>query len=304
MSVVADWRRELAKTFSGADEPPQWPRQFANGTDEGYFGPGSAVWAVHGSMATIVGGIRALLVQSLHPGALAGVYDFSAYREDVLGRLARTIRWIFTVTYGDTTAAREGCRRVLRLHERVHGWYTDANGVLCSYSANDPHLLRWVHLAFTDAFLSAELAYGRPIPGGPDAYVAEWAVAAELMGVPDPPRSAAQLQRQLATYDGELAAGERVEEVVSLLKHPPLPPSQRLGYRILFAAAVATLGPRYRQLLGLKLPAPGPVPLPVRTAARAVLRVVRFGLGPRSPSEEAARRRIARVQAGHSQGTP
>jgi len=295
VGVVADWRDELRKTFTGTDRPPQWPQDFADGTDAGHFGPDSAVWAVHGSMSTLVGGIRALLVQSLHPGALAGVHDFSAYQDDVLGRLARTIRWIFTVTYGDTAAARTGCDRVLRMHERVRGGYTDARGAPRAYSANDPDLLRWVHLAFTDAFLAAECAYGRPVPGGPDRYVAEWAVAAELMGVPDPPRDVAQLQRQLAEFDGELAAGERVAEVVALLRDPPLPASQRLGYRILFAGAVATLEPKYRQLLGLQVPALGPVPLPVRTATRVVLAVVRLGLGRMGPSEAAARRRRRRL---------
>jgi uncharacterized protein (DUF2236 family) len=295
VGVVADWRHELRKTFTGTERPPQWPQDLAAGTDGGYFGPGSAVWAVHGSMTTLVAGIRALLVQSLHPGALAGVHDFSAYQDDVLGRLARTIRWIFTVTYGDTAAARAASDRVLRMHERVRGSYTDTRGVQRSYSANDPELLRWVHLAFTDAFLAAECAYGAPIPGGPDGYVAEWAVAAELMGVPDPPRSAAQLKEQLAGYDGELAAGARVAEVVALLKDPPLPASQRLGYRILFAGAVATLEPKYRRLLGLEVPVFGPLPLPVRTATRTVLAVVRFGLGRMGPSEAAARQRRRRL---------
>ncbi|NKX52010.1 DUF2236 domain-containing protein, partial [Arthrobacter deserti] len=241
---------------------------------------------------------RALLVQSLHPGALAGVHDFSAYKDDVLGRLARTIRWIFTVTYGDTAAARAASDRVLRMHERDRGGYTDARGAPRSYSANDPHLLRWVHLAFTDAFLAAERTYGGPVPGGGDWYVAEWAAAGELMGVPDPPRSVAQLRRQLAGYDGELVADARVAEVVALLRDPPLPASQRLGYRILFAGAVATLEPGYRRLLGLEVPSLGPAPLPVRAATRAALAVVRFGLGRTGPTEAAARRRIARLRAG------
>jgi uncharacterized protein (DUF2236 family) len=113
--------------------------------------------------------------------------------------------------------------------------------------------------------------------------------------VPDPPRDAAQLKRQLAGFDGDLAADERVAEVVALLQDPPLPASQRLGYRILFAGAVATLEPKYRRLLGLDVPALGPVPLPVRTATRAVLAVVRLGLGRMGPSEAAARRRRRRL---------
>ena len=187
---IASWRRQLIGTFSNnATEIPRWELELAKGDDVGHFGPESAVWAVHGSMTPIIAGIRALLLQALHPGAMAGVHDFSDYRSDPLGRLAGTIRWIFTVTYGSTTAAKAGSDWVLRLHERVHGTYLDADDVEQPYSANDPEIARWVHLAFTDAFLSSHQRYGGSIPGGPDAYVAEWAVAGELMGIPDPPRS-------------------------------------------------------------------------------------------------------------------
>lgn len=130
VTLLSAWRRNLRKTFTGADTAaPGWVLDPANGVDGGYFGPESAAWSVHGSMTTLVGGIRSLLVQSLHPGAMAGVHEFSNYREDPLGRLAGTIRWIFTVTYGDTTAAKNSSARVLRLHERVHGSYTDARGI-------------------------------------------------------------------------------------------------------------------------------------------------------------------------------
>lgn len=294
------WRERLAATFSGGSvTPPQWPRELEKGSDAGYFPPDSAAWAVHGSMSTIVAGISALMIQSLHPGALAGVHDHSSFREDLLARLAGTIRWIFTVTYGDTAAARAACERVRSIHTHVTGTYQDARGVTRPYAANDPHLLAWIHLAFVEAFLSAHKAFGGPIPGGPDQYVAEWAIAGELMHVPNPPRTEAELQAQLASFDAELAYTDRVADALELLRRPPLPPGQRLGYRILFAAAVSTLQPRYRRLLGLQPVRLGPVPLPVRPAARAVLGIVRLGLGPQSSSEAAALRRIRRLE-----GTP
>lgn len=269
--------------------------RLAEGDDAGYFAPDSAVWAVHGSMSPIVAGIRALLVQALHPGAMAGVHDFSAYREDPLGRLAGTIRWIFTVTYGDTRAAQQSSLWVQALHRRVTGTYEDAAGERRAYSANDPELARWVHLAFTDSFLAAHEAYGGSIPGGPDRYVAEWAQAAELMNISDPPRSRDELRRQLASFDGELKNSPQLQEALRLVRRPPLPASQRLGYRVLFAGAVATLEPRHRELLGLKLPSLGPVPLPVRLPVRVVLALIHLSLGRRGPSEMAARRRIARL---------
>ncbi|WP_461169881.1 oxygenase MpaB family protein [Arthrobacter sp. Z1-15] len=298
LKILETWRRQLIGTFSNnAAEIPQWELDLAKGDDTGYFGTESAVWAVHGSMTPIIAGIRALLLQALHPGAMAGVHDFSDYKEDPLGRLAGTIRWIFTVTYGDTKAARSGSEWVLRLHERVHGTYEDAAGVERPYSANDPEIACWVHLAFTDAFLSSHQRFGGPIPGGADAYVSEWAVAGELMRIDNPPRSEAELRAQMAAYDGELRDSAYVREALGFLRRPPLPRSQLFGYRILFAGAVASLEPRHRQMLGLKEPRLGPFRIPMRLPVKAVLGVIRLGLGPQGPSERSARERIERLAA-------
>lgn len=297
LKILETWRRQLIGTFSNnATEIPQWELELAKGDDTGYFGTESAVWAVHGSMTPVIAGIRALLLQALHPGAMAGVHDFSDYKEDPLGRLAGTIRWIFTVTYGDTKAARSGSEWVLRLHERVHGMYEDAAGVERPYSANDPEIARWVHLAFTDAFLSSHQRFGGPIPGGPDAYVSEWAVAGELMRIDNPPRSEAELRAQMAAYDGELRHSAYVQEALGFLRRPPLPRSQLMGYRVLFAGAVSSLEPRHRELLGLKEPRIGPFRIPMRLPVKAVLGVIRLGLGPMGPSERSARERIARLE--------
>ncbi|MDN3481395.1 oxygenase MpaB family protein [Arthrobacter sp. APC 3897] len=299
LKILETWRRQLIGTFSNnATEIPQWELELAKGDDTGYFGTESAVWAVHGSMTPVIAGIRALLLQALHPGAMAGVHDFSDYKEDPLGRLAGTIRWIFTVTYGDTKAARSGSEWVLRLHERVHGMYEDAAGVERPYSANDPEIARWVHLAFTDAFLSSHQRFGGPIPGGPDAYVSEWAVAGELMRIDNPPRSEAELRAQMAAYDGELRDSAYVQEALGFLRRPPLPRSQLMGYRVLFAGAVSSLEPRHRELLGLKEPRIGPFRIPMRLPVKAVLGVIRLGLGPQGPSERSARERIARLSGG------
>ncbi|MCC3292128.1 oxygenase MpaB family protein [Arthrobacter sp. zg-Y1110] len=296
---IGSWRRQLIGTFSNnAAEIPQWELELAKGDDVGHFGPDSAVWAVHGSMTPVIAGIRALLLQALHPGAMAGVHDFSDYKEDPLGRLAGTIRWIFTVTYGDTAAAKAGSDWVLRLHERVHGTYVNADGAEQPYSANDPEIARWVHLAFTDAFLSSHQRYGGPIPGGADTYVAEWAVAGELMGIPDPPRSEAELRKQMAGYDTQLRNSEYVNEALGFLRRPPLPGNQRFGYRVLFAGAVASLEPKHRELLGLRAPHLGPVPVPMKFPVKLVLGVIRLGLGPQGPSERSARERIGRLSTG------
>ena len=272
------------------DGQPEWVRQLEYGTDTGYFGPGSAAWAVHGSLPTLVGGIRALLVQALHPAALAGVQEHSRYEEDALGRLAGTTQWLTVVTFGDTAQADRECARVRGLHRRVRGVY-DADGAERPYSASDPDLLRWVHVAFTDSFLATHRVWGQPIPGGEDAYVREWAKAGELVGVDDPPRSVAELDEQMAGFVPAMRRSEASERTVRFIRQAPLPLPARPPYGVLFAGAVATLPHDQRRLLGLPT-----VPLTVaRPAVGALLGAMGAILGRQSPSQRNARRRVARL---------
>ena len=293
-SVRDRWRSHLLQTLSGTDDGrPTWVDELAQGVDAGYFGPGSAAWAVHGGMATMVAGIRALLVQAMHPGALAGVHDWSRYEEDPLGRLTGTIRWLVTVTFGDRATAERASARVRGLHRRVQGEYVDARGIRRPYRASDPELLEWVHVTFTESFLTCHELWEGPIPGGPDAYVREWAVAGELLGLTDAPRSAAELRARL---DGFAAAGvlkhdERVAKAVRFIRNPPLARGMMPAYRVMFAGAVQSLTPDQRRLLGLSAP-----PFPAIAATGAVLRSVRTVLGDRSTSEDAARARLARLE--------
>lgn len=297
-TFLREWQAELKRTLTGSpDALPGWVRKFAQGDDPGYFLPGSAVWTVHAGMPTLIGGIRALLMQTLHPAVLAGVHDHSNFREDTLGRLARTTAWIHALTYGSTAEARAATARVARLHESVTGQYVDGEGTVREYSAKDPELLRWVHATFTDSFLRAHELWGGPIPGGPDEYVREWAQAGRLMGVEAPPESKAALDRELREWlaSGILRCDERVAETVAFIRDPPLHPFLKPGYRVLFEAAVLSLAPEFRRLLGLRKARLGPLPLPVRLPARATLAVVRFALGRASPSELAARQRLRRL---------
>jgi len=289
-------RSHLIETLSGrSDRIPSWVLRLEDGEDEGFFPAGGAAWTVHGGMPTLVAGVRALLLQALHPGALAGVRDHSRYREDPLGRLAGTIQWIHTVTFGSRGQAVAGSELVKTLHERVHGSYVDGHGVTRPYTANDPDLAEWVHLAFTDAFLTAHERWGSPIPGGADGYVGEWATAAELMGVGDPPRTAADLRARIdaVTDAGELRDGPEVEEIVRFIRRAPLRGTLRPSYRVLFRAAVSTLEPRHRALLGL----PVADRLPIHRATAVVLGGAQVLLGPQTQAELAARRRLARLAA-------
>ena len=288
-------RSRLLETFSGhSDGTPAWVSRIAKGSDEGYFGIGSAAWAVHGGMPTMVAGVRALLMQALHPGAMAGVHDWSRYREDPLGRLAGTIQWLITVTFGDRALAQSESARVEKYHDRVRGEYLAADGTVHTYAASDPELKRWVHIVFTDAFLSCHEQWGDAIPGGSDAYVREWAQAGQLLGVVDIPLGADELRASIDEfYDhGVLMSDERVRETVRFLRKPPLAPSVLFFYRLLFAAAVASLPVQYRRMLGLRRS-----PFPVITLTRLLLRFLRFVLGPASTSERAARDRIQNLNS-------
>ena len=293
-SVRDRWRSHLLQTLSGTDDGrPTWVDELAQGVDAGYFGPGSAAWAVHGGMATMVAGIRALLVQAMHPGALAGVHDWSRYEEDPLGRLTGTIRWLVTVTFGDRATAERASARVRGLHRRVQGEYVDARGIRRPYRASDPELLEWVHVTFTESFLTCHELWEGPIPGGPDGYVREWAVAGELLGLTDAPRSAAELRARLDGFAavGVLKHDERVDKAVRFIRNPPLARGMMPAYRVMFAGAVQSLTPEQRRLLGLSAP-----PFPAIAATGAVLRSVRTVLGDRSTSEDAARARLARLE--------
>lgn len=283
--IGKSWRDYLLNAFSGApDGIPPWVADLEKGDDEGYFGPGSAVWEVHGAVPVIVAGIRALLLQTLHPGAMAGVHDWSRYREDPLGRLAGTVRWVLVTSFADRAGADAVSAYVRSLHTRVAGTYGDT-----AYSAADPELLSWVHVVFAESFLSCHQTWGTAIPGGADQYVAEWARAGELMEVASPPRSEAELRAQLAAFGPYLVRDERVVEAVRFIQSPPLKRSLLPGYRILFAGAVSTIAPEYRRMLGLRRPW-----WPARTLTRLGMVVLALLLGRPSNAEIFARRRIAR----------
>ncbi len=277
-------RRMLA---GSADGRPQWLTSLADPGDAGWFGPGSGMWAVHGSLSTLVGGVRALLLQSAHPLALAGVVQHSDYRSDPLGRLQRTNRFLTTTTYGSSTQAERAVRRVSAAHAAVAGTAADGR----RYAAADPRLLLWVHVALTDSMLVAARAYG-PVDVDPDGYVADAAVVARALGVPDPPRTAGELSTVLEAYLPELSADDSTREVVRFLLAPPLPLAAQPAYQVLCRAAVDLL-PRWgTELLGLP-DRPGFVRAADRAACATLLGSLRRVLGPQSPGERAARSRPA-----------
>lgn len=289
-------RAEISRRFrallSGSPTGiPEWTPAVEAGDDFGLYLPTDAPWVVHADLATMIGGIRALLLQAMHPGSLAGVVQHSRYEEDVLGRLSGTIRWLTIATFASKSAVQDESARVRAMHDRVRGSFVENSGAERRYTAADPDLLRWVHLAFTDSFLAAHLRFGRaPIPGGATAYVGEWAKAVEPLGLANPPRSLAELKEQIAGYAGELRFDDRTRRVVAFIQRPPLPGAAKYVYRLLFAAAVTTLPADTRRQLELKRPSRLVVPL-----TRGFLFGLRLVLGAESPLESAALQRHARL---------
>ena len=245
--------------------------------DPGLFGPGSATWQVHADAAMLIGGVRALLLQTMHPLAMAGVHDHSAYKTDPMGRLWRTSEYVGTTSFGSTAEAERAVTMVKRVHVKVTGTAPDGR----PYAANDPHLMAWVHHALTESFLVAYQRYGaKPLSAQmADRYVAEQAVLAEMLGadVPGPARSVAELQAWMAGIRPELKAGRQAREAVRFLLTPPLPLLTRAPYVVLAAAAVGLL-PRH-VTNGLRIPVvPLADPLAVRPATKAMSAVIGWAM--------------------------
>jgi len=267
----------LFARVAGPDGPANRARFAAPGPR--WFGPDRPIRQVHGDAAMFVGGLRALLLQSLHPRAMIAVAQHSDYKTDPWGRLQRTSTFLAATTFGAAEDAQRAVDRVRRVHEHVTG--ADAAGR--PYRADDPHLLRWVHAAETDSFLRCHQRYGAaPLdPAECDGYVADTAMIAVALGVPDPPRTRAELAEALRSYRPELrATPEALEAARFLIWNPPLPLLARGPYALLAATAIAELPAWARRELRLpRLPVAEPVL--VAPAGHAIIGAIRWAMAAR-----------------------
>jgi uncharacterized protein (DUF2236 family) len=189
--------------------------------DDGFFGPASVTWRISGDLTAPVAGLRALLIQALHPLAMAGVDQHSDWRADPVGRLAATSAYLSTITFGERASAERAAARVRRIHERVSGVDAETGQ---DYRASDPALLLWVHAALVDSNLAAREMFSIPLSGDDaDRYVEEMVVAAELVGVPAAavPDSVAGLARYLARVRPQLRRTVAAEQSAAYLLDPP-----------------------------------------------------------------------------------
>jgi uncharacterized protein (DUF2236 family) len=277
--------RLVFERVAGTEGPARRERiHFTEG--ERWFAEDRPIRQVHADSSMFVGGLRALLLQSLHPLAMAGVAGHSGYRSDPWGRLQRTSYFLAVTTFGVADDAEQAVERVRSVHTRVRGKAPDGR----PYSANDPHLLRWVHVAEVDSFLSTYQRYGaEPLDAaGRDGYVADTAVVARALGIDDPPGTEAELADQLEAYRPELRGTPEARAAARfLLLRPPLPAIARPPYAVLASASVASLPAWARWPLRLPY-----LPLTEATVVRAAGAGIVRGLRwvstppPRSPVSE------------------
>ena len=230
--------------------------------------------------------------QAAQPAALNGVAEHSQYDTDPLGRLERTTRWLTITTFGSTEAIEQEARRVNELHSHVKGEYPAKDGKPQPYSARDARHLLWVHCAFTDSFLRAQIELGYPIALGADRYVQEWAKSAVPLGLNNAPQSALELQEAIAGFVvNEVETIAMTPPIVKFILKPPFSKGGLFFYRILANAAIATIDEPFLTVLGLKKRSK----IWLRVS-RKLLDFLSYMLGHESPSQKIARARIQALQ--------
>jgi uncharacterized protein (DUF2236 family) len=278
--------RSAATYASGVPEHP---------ADDGLFGPASTTWRTSADLSGPVAGLRALLLQALHPLAMAGVDQHSNWREDPVGRLAATSGYLATVSFGETATAQRTAARVRKIHERVTG--TDpATGR--AYAASDPALLLWIHAALIDSYVVARELFGTVLtPADADRYVAEMVVAAELVGVPRDlvPASVAALGEYLESMRPELLCTPPARDAMAYLLDPAgLDDDIAEIWQDIRAGAVGSLPDWAREMYGLP---EEPLTPQRRTEIRQALGVLDAVMLGEPGVLEARQRIAARVRA-------
>jgi uncharacterized protein (DUF2236 family) len=238
--------------------------------DPGLLGPGSVSWRVIGDASVLVGGIRALLVQTAHPEVVAGVEQHSQYRSDPLGRLSRTAAYVTETTYGAMPEVDAAVGAVQRAHAPVRGRSERGK----SYSAGHSEMAAWVHNVLTDSFLVAYQTYGpRQLTAEEaDRFVDEQTRIGTLLGAAPLPTTAEGLRRWIDEHRA-IAPSRSQERSIEFLRDPPLSLPVKAGYRLLFAAAVATLPSAMADLPGLTTPPAA------EEVGRLSLNLLRWALG-------------------------
>ncbi len=264
----------LRTRVAGEDAPVRAQRIWG-AEGERWFTSEDPIWRVNADASMFPGGLAALLLQSLHPLAMAGVAGHSGYKGDPWGRLQRTSHYLAVTTFGTVPDAEQAIAHVRSVHRRVRG--KDEHGR--PYAADDPHLLRWVHVAEISCFLAAFQAYAAtPLDDTEaDLFVHQTTRAATLLGATDLPHTVAELDDVIEAYRPELESTKAAREATRfMLLNPPVPLVVRPGYALIAAGAVALLPDWARR--GLRLPLSGPGVVVASRAGALSASLIRWGM--------------------------
>jgi len=249
-------------------------------SDNALFPAGSIIWRVHGDVTTMmIGGVSALLLQMLHPAVLAGVWDHSNFRTDMVGRLRRTARFIGVTTFGDRKHALESIARVRKLHDHVAGTLLDGT----DYEANDPRLLAWVHVTEAWSFLNAWQRYGdcRLSVSEEDEYFREFATLALALGAKRVPTTRADTAGALESGRHALCVDDRTREVARrVIGHMPDNPLAVPLQRVTMRAAIDLL-PAWARRMHRLAASPPPMSQLVKTGALGLATTLRWAFAAR-----------------------
>ncbi|MEJ2479050.1 MAG: oxygenase MpaB family protein [Acidihalobacter sp.] len=260
--------------------------------DPGLFGPESLCWRIHADFPSMLcGGISALMLQMMHPLALAGVWDHSNFRDDMLGRLRRTSQFIAATTFASTADAQRLNDRVRAIHAKVFGVAPDGR----PYSADDPELLTWIHVAEVKSFLEAYMRYRDPhlSEADQDRYLDEIARVAEGLGAEEVPRTRQHVDAYIERMRPSLVYDERTAEVLGLVLSAPAPGAMANLARSLMSTAAVDLLPEWvRSMSGLEQSAVQRAT--IRSGMRALARVLRWSI--RNGASNRAWRRVRDIR--------
>jgi uncharacterized protein (DUF2236 family) len=242
-------------------------------SDEALFERDSPIRMVHADIVSMmVGGIRGLLLQMLHPHALQGVLDHSNFREDMHGRLRRTARFIAVTTFGHRDKAKQEIDRVNAIHAKVSGILPDGS----PYTATDPRVLAWVHVAEATSFLTAYLRHVRPdMPANEqDEYFRQFAIIARGLGANPVPESRMEAEEFMREMRVNLRTSPEAREIAHLVLNQRATGTPPGVQSILGAEAIAILPPFARVMLSLERP--GLSAMPARAATWGVGKTLRW----------------------------
>ena len=266
------------------------------------YDPDSVIWRVHGDVTTMmIGGVTALLLQMLHPAALAGVWDHSSFRSDMLGRLRRTARFIAVTTFGEESEAQAAIDRVCQVHQHVTGVLPDGT----RYSASDPGLLAWVHVCEAIGFLDAWIHFGEPgmSRADQDSYFAQAGLVARMLGAAPVPETRAQAEALIASFQPQLAADARTREVARMILSQPAPslaftPAQAM----LMQSAVDIMPDWAKEMHGLDIPRMT-APL-IRKGTMAIAQTLRWAFAQQRQQPDASAHTPSMSAIGQQSSSP